>query len=560
MAANRAYEIALANPAPNIRMPSNLDPDAPASVSVPVPHDFVPTTAADFKVCLSDPMWRLCSGVLYKIMVKEDPEDEGSDSLVLPFKPNRAQRRLLRNMHHRNIILKARQLGFTTLICIYFLDCALFRKNVRCGIIAHEEDAAKAIFRDKVKFAYENLPGALRGIMPLKRDAAEELLFDHNNSSIRVATSMRSGMLHYLHISEFGKICATRPDRAEEVVKGSIPTVPTKGMLFIESTAEGRSGHFYNMTNRSRKLADMGRKLGYKEYKFHFFPWWQEPTYRLDPDLVIMSANDDEYFETVEGIMGCHLDPMQRAWYVSTRDNDFSGDDEAMWQEYPSFPDEAFQKSNKACYYAVQMAKARKERRIGKVPFEPGYPVNTFWDIGNRDGTAIWFHQQVGPWHRFINFVEGWGEPYGHFVSKMDAFQRQTGCVWGRHYLPHDGAHERQGEEINTSPRTMLENLGLRKIEIVPRVDEIQHGIQATRNFLASCLFDETGCKEGITHIESYKRTWNTRLGCYTNEPVHDEHSEGADSLRQAAQTFVNKPGSTDGKRPKRRNRSGMAA
>lgn len=561
MAANRAYEIALNNPVPLVRLPSNLDPDAPASVSVPVPHNFVPATAADLKVCLSDPMWRLCSGVLYKIMVKEDPEDEGSDSLVLPFKPNSAQRRLLKNMHFRNIILKARQLGFTTLICIYFLDCALFRKNVRCGIIAHEEDAAKAIFRDKVKFAYENLPPAIRSVLPLKRDAAEELLFAHNNSSIRVSTSMRSGTLHYLHISEFGKICAKRPDRAEEVVKGSLPTVSTKGRVFIESTAEGRSGHFFNMTNRSRKLADMGRPLGFKEFKFHFFPWWQEPTYRLDPDLVTISANDDEYFEEVEGVMGCRLDIMQRAWYVSTRDNDFSGDDESMWQEYPSSPDEAFQKSNKACYYAVQMAMARKQKRIGKVPFEPGYPVNTFWDIGNRDGTAIWYHQQIGLWHRFIHFTEGWGEPYSYYVGKMQEFQRQTGCIWGRHYLPHDGAHEKQGEENNASPRSMLENLGLRHIEIVPRISEIQHGIQATRNYLSICMFDEAGCKEGIVHIESYKRTFNDRLGCYTNEPVHDEHSEAADGIRQAAQTFTHSAtGTTAGKRPKRANRSGMAA
>ena len=298
MAANPAYLQALNAPATAGRLPAFLDPDEPATVSVPVPHDFVPSSAADLAVCLSDPMWRICSGVLYKIMVKGDDNDDSDDALVVPFKPNRAQRRLLKRMHSRNIILKARQLGFTTLICIFFLDCALFRKNIRAGIIAHEEDAAKAIFRDKVKFAYEQLPPALREVMPLKRDAAEELLFAHNNSSIRVSTSMRSGTMHYLHISEFGKICAKRPDRAEEVVRGSIPTVPTHGgMLFIESTAEGRSGHFYNMTDKAQKLADLGRRLTPKEYRFHFFPWWQEPNYRMDPEGVAISRADDEYFE-----------------------------------------------------------------------------------------------------------------------------------------------------------------------------------------------------------------------------------------------------------------------
>lgn len=543
-------------------LPNYLDPNAPATVSIPVPHDFVPQSAADLVVCLSDPLWRLCSGVLYKIMIKGDDNDDSDDALVVPFKPNRAQRRLLKRMHSRNIILKARQLGFTTLICIFFLDCALFRKNIRAGIIAHEEDAAKAIFRDKVKFAYQQLPEALRMAMPLRRDSAEELLFAHNFSSIRVSTSMRSGTMHYLHISEFGKVCAKRPDRAEEVVTGSIPAVPTRGgMLFIESTAEGRSGYFYQMTTKAKQLAQLGRRLTSKEYRFHFFPWWQEPNYRMDPDNVVITATDNEYFDKIEGEMDCFIDIEQRAWWCSTRDNDFSGEESKMWQEYPSTPDEAFQVSNKACYYAVQMAKVRKEKRIGRIPIDPSVPVNTFWDIGNSDGTAIWLHQKVGAQHRFFGFLEGWGEPYSYFVTKLFDQQRKHGFVWGRHYLPHDGAHEKQGETNNNSPRTMLENLGLRKIEIVPRISEIQHGISATRDFIAQCYFDEEGCKEGIIHLDSYKRTWNDRLGCFTDVPLHDEHSEGADSFRQAAQTFVNNnTGVESGKRPKRRNRSGMAA
>ncbi|MCP2839718.1 hypothetical protein NK952_24270, partial [Salmonella enterica subsp. enterica serovar Typhimurium] len=71
-------------------------------------------------------MWRISN--LYKIIVKgdDDPDDEG---LVITFKPNRAQRRLIARLHHRNIILKARQLGFTTLICILWLDTALFSNS-----------------------------------------------------------------------------------------------------------------------------------------------------------------------------------------------------------------------------------------------------------------------------------------------------------------------------------------------------------------------------------------------------------------------------------------------
>ena len=200
-----------------------------------IPLDFVPAGEAELLRCLADPMWRLCSGHLYKIMVKTD-DGEGT---VVPFRPNRAQQRLIGKLWHRNVILKARQLGFTTLVAILWLDHALFNENQRCGIIAQGREAAEAIFRDKVKLAYDHLPEALKSIMPLARDSASELLFGHNNSSIRVATSMRSGTIHRLHVSEFGKICAKFPDKAREVVTGSLPAVPLSGITIIESTAEG---------------------------------------------------------------------------------------------------------------------------------------------------------------------------------------------------------------------------------------------------------------------------------------------------------------------------------
>src|SRR3546814_14190465 len=93
-------------------------------------------------------MWRLCSGQLYQIMLKSP---DGDEATVVPFKPNRAQRRLIARLWHRNIILKARQLGFTTLVCIIWLDHALFNADQRCGIVAQDREAAEVIFRDKVK-------------------------------------------------------------------------------------------------------------------------------------------------------------------------------------------------------------------------------------------------------------------------------------------------------------------------------------------------------------------------------------------------------------------------
>jgi hypothetical protein len=495
--------------------------------------DFRPSTPEELKACLADPMWRLGSGFLYRIMVKSSDDDEGT---VVEFKPNRAQRRLIGRLWHRNIILKARQLGFTTLIAIMWLDHALFNANQRCGIIAHDREAAEVIFRDKVKLAYEKLPDEIRACFPLKRDSAIELLFAHNNSSVRVATSMRSGTIHRLHISEFGKVCAKYPDKAKEVITGSIPAVPLDGICVVESTAEGQDGDFAKMSSRAMAHAEKGKALTPRDYRFHFFPWWQEPSYRIDDGDVVITDEDREYFAGIEASMDIELDDGQRRWYVATRDEDFSGEPEKMWQEYPSTPLEAFQVSTEGTYYAIQLRKARKERRIGRFPYVEGVPVNTFWDIGSSDGTAIWFHQRIGAEDRFIDFEEAWEQPYSYFARKM----QERGYVWGVHHLPHDAGHKRQHKDVISAPIDELEKLHIGgRFEIVPRVEDINHGINMTRACFSTMTFDEEKCKAGLIHLGAYRKTWNEKMGIWMDHPRHDEHSEAADALRQRAQGYT---------------------
>lgn len=494
-----------------------------------LPSTRIPKNEAEFKECLADPWWRITSGQLYKIMIKGDNDEE---SLVIPFIPNEAQLNFLSNLHTRNDILKARQLGFTTVIQLLFLDSCLFRENVRAATIAQSEDAAKKIFRDKLRFAYDNLPPSLRDAMPLKVENTSELVFAHNNSGIEVATSVRSGTKQYLHISEFGKICAKFPDRAEEIITGSIPAVPTNGLLCIESTSEGQDGHYYKITKRAEALMLSGKKLNPKDYKLHFYPWWGEKAYSTNPDDVLITDKDNEYFDKIEVEAKCLISPEQRAWWVMTRDSEFSGEEEKMWQEYPSTIKEAFQKSKEGCYYTVQMTKARKDNRITTVPYRDGVPVNTFWDIGSGDGTGIWLHQRIGQADHFIGYIEGWGESYSYYTKEL----AKLDYSWGVHYLPHDAKHVRQGSMANIAPKDKLAKLGLKNIEIVKRVDDINHGIQATRDSFSTCWIDEEKCKEGIIHLDSYRKKWNNTTARFMDQPVHDIHSECADAFRQFGQ------------------------
>jgi len=70
-----------------------------------------------------------------------------------------------------------------------------------------------------------------------------------------------------------------------------------------------------------------------RDYRFHFYAWWQEPKYRMDSTLVHITNEQHEYFEGIEAAMGCVIDREQRAWYVATQQADFPGREERMWQE-----------------------------------------------------------------------------------------------------------------------------------------------------------------------------------------------------------------------------------
>src|ERR1700737_4752915 len=124
-------------------------------------------------------LWRLNN--LYRITDR--------NGRCVTFTMNSAQEALYHQMHRQNVILKARQRGFTTFIQLFMLDACLFHFNIRAGTIAHTLPDARAIFRDKIRFPYDNLPDGLKTALPAQNDNSCELLLA-NNSSIRVGVSL----------------------------------------------------------------------------------------------------------------------------------------------------------------------------------------------------------------------------------------------------------------------------------------------------------------------------------------------------------------------------------
>lgn len=464
---------------------------------------------------LNNRLWRLNN--LYYIKDKQGKK-------VL-FKLNWAQRNFYYGLHFFNIILKARQLGFTTFTLIFFLDACLFNSNHAAGVIADTRENAEDLFTNKVKFAYDNLHSWLKVQIAASTDSTRKLAFS-NGSSFTVGTSLRSGTFQKLLISEYGKTSAKHPEKAREIKTGALNTVDIGQMIIIESTAEGKMGEFYEFCKRGRALQDAGKQLTRLDPKFHFYAWFDNPEYRLNDEetaLQVISQETQEYLAKFS-----KLDKNQKAWYASKEST--QGDD--MKREFPSTPDEAFEGSAEGAYYSKQMAMIRKAGHITYVPYDSRYLVNTYWDIGQgADQMSILFYQKINGKHCFIDYHESNNQGWEFYAEML----KEKKYLYGTHYWPHDGNKKIIGGKVWTS-KELAEQVGISPIEIQPRTNSVADDIRNhCKPILLLCWFDEAKTALFIQRIDNYRRKWDNINSMWLNEHVHDENSHGADAFRTFA-------------------------
>lgn len=474
-------------------------------------------TYHQIKTRLGDRHWRLNN--LYYIKDKSGKR--------VKLKLNWAQRKFYGSLWYFNIILKARQLGFTTFILIYFLDACLFNSNHAAGVIAHTKDDAQDLFDNKVKFAYDNLPGWLKDSIAAQVDSAKKLVFS-NGSSFTIGTSLRSGTYQKLLVSEYGKVSAKYPEKAREIKTGALNTVEVGQQIFVESTAEGKMGEFFDMCEQARALFKQDKDLTRLEPKFHFFAWFDNPDYRLTDEE---TANTPIPKDTAEYLAKLDLTPNQRAWYAAKEQT--MGED--MRREYPSTAEEAFEGSLEGAYYTKEMGLARQSGHLTNIAYDRRYPVRTFWDIGqSRDQMSIWFYQYIDKQHRFINYHESNAQGWNFYANLLKSLD----YVYEMHHWPHDGNKRIVGAEIFTS-KQLAEQVGIRPITIQPRTDDVWLDI---RNFckpiLPNCWFDQQNCALGIRRLDSYRRRWDKTNSMWLNDHQHDEASHGADAFRTFAMSI----------------------
>lgn len=490
---------------------------------------------------LASPAWRLQN--LYTIKPKQgDP---------VKFKPNWAQREFYNNQWYCNHILKARQLGLSTFISVQNLDAMLFNEFTTCGIVDHTMDDAKKKLA-MVRLAYERLDDArihpdtwrLGEIVKaaVKMDANKEEIVFSNGSSIYCSTSLRGGTVQRLHISELGKTAFSTPLKAEEIKAGSLNTVAPGQVINIESTHEGgKAGLHYELLLAAMKL--VGQELTEIDFAFHFFPWWRDPSYRLDREDLTIRPEILRYFEVLRKENGIVCDHGQMLWY----DRKEPSQGYAMFKEFPSTPGEAVNALVEGSIYGTQMADLRSKGRICGFEPDPTAPLFTCWDIGGADATAIWLVQPTRREFLWLNWYENNREDAAHYADVVREWEGVYGRKIAGHFLPHDA---KSRERLNKqSPLSLLQEAGLGNLMVVPRTADVWVGINRLRGMLPSCWFHSACDREtardgrarpsGVNCLASY-HTKKTDMGVSVREhPVHDESSHSCDAARTFAEAWA---------------------
>lgn len=498
-----------------------------------------------WKERLNDRLWRLEH--LYWI--------KNVDGNIILFQGNEVQLKFRAQQHRRNAVLKARQLGISTEAGVELADEAFWENNRTGAIIDWRlpEGQKKLAF---IRFLWDHLDYVPEGadrerriiawlmkekkrrLGTVKKDGsivpltatANKLAF-RNGSVIYTDNTFRGGTTQFMHVSELAKMAKRFPDRAREVVNGGFEAVPTNGTIIVESTHEGgRSGVNYNLMRNA--MAKAGKPLLPVDWRFFFFPWYEESRYQLDvPEGYVFKDETIEYFSRLKEIHGVDVPDSARVWWEwKNSQSDFN-----MGEEYPSVPDEAFDAIGDDAIYCTQFRQLRRDNRIGcRFVVHPYAPVYCTWDIGVADHMATVFFQKVGGETRILGGIQAKKSCVLDMLVKVREFERAVGFKVYRHLLPHDGGHHSSNDRKTN--KQVLEENGCRDVRLVPKTGSVWLSISEVRSFLPSTVWHERcgeriedGSEEGLPGVLDCMESYHVKQNGHID---HDDSSHFADAFR----------------------------
>jgi phage terminase large subunit len=404
---------------------------------------------------------------------------ESSTPVELAYVPRMQQNELHLKMRRFNVVLCHRRFGKTVMAINELINQAVrcTRKMPRFAYIAPNYGQAKRVAWDYFKEFTKHIPGAQWNESELRVD------FLHNQARI-ICLSAENPMalkgiyLDWVILDEYGDM---NPVVWREVIR---PTLIDRegGALFI-GTVKGRN-HFWDLYEKKRDLSD---------------PEWYAAVYKASETKIIpekelelarQSMTEEEYEQEFE------CDPLA---------------------------------GNVGAYFAREMGKVERSGAIKSIPYEPTVLVDTAWDLGINDVTAIWFYQTIRGHHRFINYYEVAGHSIPEIVQTLKDLRYRYGTV----HLPHDA----NARDLSTGKTTaqLLYAEGFKRMRVIPKVKAKRASINAAKMALPNCSFDKEKCDRGIKALQQYKRKWDEKTQSFADHPLHDWSSNGADAFQQFA-------------------------
>lgn len=206
--------------------------------------------------------------------------------------------------------------------------------------------------------------------------------------------------------------------------------------------------------------------------------------------------------------------------------------EDMIQQEYYT----SFEMGVEGAYYTKYVDMAKREKRIGYVPWENGFAVHTAWDIGVRDSTTIIFFQVVGQAIHIIDCYQNSKEGLEHYATVI----QNKPYTYGKHIAPHDIRVKEWGSGITRFEKAR--QLGI-KFTLSENF-EIIDGIEAVRSLFSKLWIDSNKCEDLIKALENYRQEYDAKKKVYKPRPLHDWSSHFCDAMRYLA---VSLPKTKDG-------------
>jgi len=461
---------------------------------------------------LQNKEWRLNN--LYKIKDKSGK--------ITKFEMNNAQKQLHSIAHNRRITLKSRQRGISSYAVIDTLDDCLFTPNIEAGIQSYGLDETRKLY-DKLRLSWELFSDTLKVLLNLYLVVDNSKGWQFSNGAKFKIGNFRGDTLQRYHISELAKISKKSPEKANEIKTGAFEAVAINSRIDIESTAEGKSGLFYDIWVRAvHRYGVTDGKLNPLDFYPLFLSWVYDEDCQLVEDY---PPNPDTwiYITEIEKELGIKLTPSQINWCASKRDA-LGGDFD---KEYPATPKLAFAQVIKGAYFSSQYQQMLNRRAfVPKSLYNSNYKVHTVWDLGMQDEMVVLFFQVINDKVIIIDEYSNSGEPISYYIDILHT--KDYIGNYGLTILPHDSAV--RSLETGQTRLDTFRMLGVSNTYVVPK-QAFDTGIDKARELLLEVTISED-CVNTISAIQSYRKKWDSKLQVFMPTDVHDKHSNYGACLR----------------------------